>query len=236
MDKIGINPEKHRLYEEQAKIAVKNFRKKNMNARYVSGKQEALAACLEMIPAGAKVGRGDSVTIDQIGIIEALRKRGKNSILDPLERDERGAFCITRIEERRRVAREVYSADIFLVGSNAVTLDGQLVNTDGWGNRVSAMIFGPGKVIVVAGMNKIVKDVNEALDKIRNIAAPLNARRHFIEHQEPGFADLPCVRTGRCADCRHDWRICHYTVIIDGSMGQDKGRINVILVGEELGI
>jgi hypothetical protein len=235
MDKEGISPEKRRLNEEQAKTAVKNFQKKNVNARYVPGKQEALAACLEMIPAGAKVGRGDSVTIDQIGIIEALKKRGENIIFDPLERDERGAFSIPQIEERRRVAREVFSADIFLVGANAVTLDGQLVNTDGWGNRVSAMIFGPNKVIVVAGVNKIVKDVNEALERIRHTAAPLNARRHFIEHQEPGFANLPCVRTGHCADCRHDWRICHYTVIVDGSMGQDKGRINVILVGEELG-
>jgi hypothetical protein len=236
MDDTDLSQEKRWFHEEQAKTTVGNFQRKNMNAQYVSSKQEALAACLEMIPAGAKVGRGDSITIDQIGIVEALKKRGQNSIFDPMERDRQGFFSIRQIEERRRVAREVFSVDIFLVGANAITLDGELVNTDGWGNRVSAMIFGPGKVIVVAGTNKIVKDVNEALARIRNIAAPLNARRHFIKHQEPGFVDLPCVRTGSCVDCRHDWRICHYTVIIDGTMGQDKGRINVILVGEELGI
>jgi hypothetical protein len=236
MENTNLGPDKRWVYEAQAKTCVKNFLKKNISALYAPGKQEALAACLTMIPAGARVGRGDSVTVDQIGIIEALKKRGQNSILDPLERDEQGLFVIPKIEDRRSMAREVLSTDIFLVGANAVTLDGELVNTDGWGNRVSATIFGPGKVIVVAGVNKIVKDVNEALARIRNIAAPLNARRHYIEHQETAFADLPCVRTGSCADCRHDWRICHYTVIIDGAMGQDKGRINVILVGEELGI
>jgi hypothetical protein len=236
MENTNLNPEKRRGYEEHAKTSVKNFLKKNINALYVPGKPEALTACLAMIPAGAKVGRGDSITVDQIGIIEALKKKGQNSILDPLERDEQGLFSIPRIEDRRKMACEVFSTDIFLVGANAVTLDGMLVNTDGWGNRVAATIFGPGKVIVVAGINKIVKDVNEAQTRIRNIAAPFNARRHYIEHKEAGFADLPCVRTGNCADCRHDWRICHYTVIIDGAMGQDKGRINVILVGEELGI
>jgi len=132
--------------------------------------------------------------------------------------------------------RETFFADIFVTGTNAITLDGKLVSTDGLGNRVSAMIFGPKKVILVAGVNKIVNDVDEALRRIHEVAAPLNARRHYLKHHQPELGDLPCVRTGSCVDCSHGWRICRYTVIIEGTMAREKGRINVVLVGEELGL
>lgn len=236
VDETDMSEERKWFYQERAKIVVTNLQKKNMNAQYVSNRQEALTTLIDMIPLGATVARGDSITIDQIEIIPELRKRKQNKIIDPLERDSDGLYIITEIEEGRRIARETFSADIFLVGTNAVTLDGKLVNTDGWGNRVSAMIFGPDKVIVVAGVNKIVKDVNEALERIHNVAAPMNAKRHYLKHHRPEFGDLPCVRTGRCVDCNHDWRICRYTVIIEGAMIREKGRINVILIGEELGI
>ena len=143
---------------------------------------------------------------------------------------------LNEIEQRRKIAQEVFTADIFLVGTNAITLDGKLVNIDAWGNRVAAMVFGPDKVIIVAGVNKIVKDVNEALERIHNYAAPLNAKRHSLKHQRKDFGDLPCARTGICVDCNHDWRICRYTVIIEGAMIREKGRINIVLVGETLGI
>ncbi len=236
VDETDMSEERKWFYQERAKIVVTSLQKKNMNAQYVSNRQEALTTLIDMIPLGATVARGDSITIDQIEIIPELRKRKQNKIIDPLERDSDGLYIITEIEESRRIARETFSADIFLVGTNAVTLDGKLVNTDGWGNRVSAMIFGPDKVIVVAGVNKIVKDVNEALERIHNVAAPMNAKRHYLKHHRPEFGDLPCVRTGRCVDCNHDWRICRYTVIIEGAMIREKGRINVILIGEELGI
>jgi len=236
VDETDMSEERKWFYQERAKIVVTNLQRKNMNAQYVSNRQEALTTLIDMIPLGATVARGDSITIDQIEIIPELRKRKQNKIIDPLERDSDGLYIITEIEESRRIARETFSADIFLVGTNAVTLDGKLVNTDGWGNRVSAMIFGPDKVIVVAGVNKIVKDVNEALERIHNVAAPMNAKRHYLKHHRPEFGDLPCVRTGRCVDCNHDWRICRYTVIIEGAMIREKGRINVILIGEELGI
>ena len=143
---------------------------------------------------------------------------------------------LTEKEERRRMQREAFLSDIFLTGTNAVTLDGKLVNIDGLGNRVAAMIFGPQKVIVVAGVNKIVKDENQALERIRQFAAPINARRHYTQHNRPEFSDLPCVRTGKCVDCNHKWRICHFTVIIEGAWFQEEARTNVVLVGEELGI
>ena len=236
MDKIDLNQEHEWFYEQRAKIAVNNLQKKNINAKYVSSRQEALAAVIEMIPAGAIVARGDSMTVDQIGIITTLEERKQNVIIDPMERDANGLYLVPEVEQRRKIARETFSADIFLVGTNAVTLDGKLVNIDAWGNRVAAMIFGPEKVIIVAGANKIVKDVPGALERIHNYAASMNAKRHHLKHKREDFGDLPCARTGVCVDCNHDWRLCRYTVIIEGTMIREKGRINVVLVGEELGI
>ena len=235
-DETDISQEKNQFYEQRAQTAVKNLQKKNINAQYVASREEALTAVLEMIPPGAVVARGDSITIEQIGIISELEKRRQNKLIYPLERDADGHFLNTESKKRKELARAVFSADIFLVGSNAVTLDGKLVNTDGWGNRVSALIFGPDKVIVVAGVNKIVKDVDEAIERIHNFAAPMNAKRHYVKHHEERFGELPCAQTGRCVDCNHDWRICRSTVITEGCFAVHKGRMNVVLVGEDLGL
>ena len=236
IDETDISQEKGWFYEERARTVIKNLQKGNISGQYVPSREEALSAILGMIPRGAVVARGDSVSLDQVGIIPELIKHNQNRIIDPLERDADGFYIIAEREQRWRIAREVFSADIFLVGTNAITLDGKLVNIDGWGNRVSAMIFGPEKVIVVVGVNKIVRDVNEALERIHQFAAPINAKRHYLKHDREEFADLPCVKTGRCIDCNHAARICRYTVIIEGVASGEKGRINVVLVGEELGI
>jgi len=231
-----VSQERKWFYEQRARTVVNNLQKKNVDAKYVPSRLEALTTVLEMIPPGATVSRAGSLTIDQIGIIPELRKRKQNRVIDLLERHADGSFIVPEIEQRKRLARESFSADIFLVSTNAITLDGKLINTDGWGNRVSAMIFGPEKVIVVAGVNKIVKDINEGLERIHNFAAPMNAKRHYLKHNRPEFGGLPCVRTGNCVNCNHDWRICRYTVIIEGTSVREKGRINVVLVGEDLGI
>ena len=235
-DETDISQEKAWFYEERARTIIKNLQRKNINGQYVPSREEALTAILGMIPPGVVVARGDSITMEQIGIITELEKRNQNRIIDPLKINAEGFYVNAEWEQRRRIAREVFSADIYLVGTNAITLDGKLVNIDGWGNRVSALIFGPEKVIVVVGVNKIVKDVNEALERIHNFAAPMNAKRHYLKHHRDEFSDLPCVRAGRCVDCNHASRICRYTVIIEGAMAREQGRINVMLVGEELGI
>ncbi|MFC2035941.1 lactate utilization protein [Chloroflexota bacterium] len=236
IDEIDLSQE-HKWFDEQrATVTVNNLHKKNINAIYTSNTREALAIIMEMIPAGATVARGDSITVDQLGIIPELMKRKQNILIDPMARDTDGLFIVPDIEQRRLIAKETFSADIFLVGTNAVTLDGKLVNIDAWGNRVAAMIFGPDKVIIVAGVNKIVRDTNEALERIHSYAAPVNAKRHYLKHQREDFGDLPCARTSICVDCNHDWRICRYTVIIDGTMIREKNRINVVLVDEKLGI
>ena len=234
LDETDMDQERKWFHEERAKVAVTNLNKKNINAQYVSTRQEALPVILEIIPEGVTVGRGDSVSLDQVGVLPELRKRNRNKVLDPFVRDADGVGL--EREQRRGIQREALVSDVFLTGTNAVTLDGKLVNIDGAGNRVAAMIFGPKKVIIVAGVNKIVKDVNEALIRIREVCAPVNAKRHYLKHHATRFSDLPCVRTGRCVDCTHESRICNYTVIIEGTMLSEKGRINVVLIGEELGI
>jgi len=235
VDETDVSRELKWFYEERARIAINSLKKRNTNAQYVPSRQEALSAVLEMIPDGATVARGDSVTLEQIGIIDELRKRKQYKFIDPFARTEDGSYVLDT-ESRFRAQREAFFADVFLTGTNAVTLDGKLVNIDALGNRVAAMVFGPKKVIVVAGANKIVKDTNEALERIRNVAAPINAQRHYLKHHIEEIGELPCARTGRCADCNHDWRICRNIVIIEGTYARVKGRINVVLVGEELGI
>jgi hypothetical protein len=234
-DDRDVSPEKKWLGEERARVVVKNLQRRHINARYFATRQEAREAILEMIPPGVTIARGDSITVDQVGILPELVKRNQNTIIDPFKWDADG-YYIDSEAERRRMKREAFSADVFLVGSNAVTLDGKLVNIDGQGNRVAAMVYGPDKVIMVVGTNKIVKDVDEALERIHQVAAPMNARRHYLKHHEDSLADLPCVRTGRCVDCTHAEKICCYTVIIEGTMSSEKDRLHVVLVGEELGI
>ena len=221
--------------DERVQTVINNLRKRNVAVQYVRDRNEALAAMLAMIPAGAVVGCGDSVTIEQTGVVAELRKR-QYRVIDPMERDAAGYYLRPELEPRKQAVRAIFSADVYLVGSNAITLEGALVNTDAWGNRVSALIFGPEKVIVVVGVNKIVADTTAAIERIRNVAAPLNARRHFTKHHRTEFGELPCARTGKCVNCSHPWRLCRHTVITEGTMIREKGRLNVILVGEELGL
>ena len=116
MEEIDLSQERKWFYEQRAKITVDNLQKKNINAEYVSNRQEALATIMEMIPAGAVVGRGDSMSVDQVGIVTALEKRKQNVIIDPMERDTNGLYLVPEIEQRRKIAREIFSTDIFLVG------------------------------------------------------------------------------------------------------------------------
>ncbi len=184
---------------------------------FAKGKEEAKDTVLKLISPEESIGVGGSITIREIGLLEALEERGNKIFqhwikgLSPKEFSE--------------ALNEEVKAEVFLTSSNAVTRDGKLVNKDMTGNRVSAMIFGPKKVIVVVGINKIVSDVNEALDRIRNIAAPLNAKRIGLK--------TPCAITGVCNDCDSPDRICRVTTIIEKCPSLTE--MNVILVNEELG-
>ena len=232
---LSIQQEQYAIYEKLAKKAMKNISKRGINAFFVLSREEALTVVMDMIPEGVTVGTADSTTLLQIGVFSALRKRGKNDIINPFMRDEKG-YLLVDGGKRQELMRQALLSDVFVIGTNAVTLDGKVVNIDGHGNRVAAMIFGPKKVIIVVGANKIVKDVDAAIKRVREYCAPRNAIRHATKHHRTEFMDLPCTKTGVCVDCRHPWRICQYTTIIEGEMEWNRGRINVILVGEELGL
>jgi len=190
---------------------------------YKENRREALQHILEEIPLEATVGAGDSITLKEIGIFEELRRKGF-TLFWPF--DEK-----VRKDKRRNIARKALLADVFLSGSNALTMDGKIVNVDATGNRVAGLIFGPRKAIVVVGVNKIVRNVKEALERIRKVAAPLNAKRI---REERGWELLPCVDAGKCVDCSAENRICNITAIIE-----KKPRaidIVIIIVGEKLGL
>lgn len=210
------------FYEAIGKKTVEALSRNNFNAKYVASRREAFDTVMGLIPEGASISFGDSVTLYEIGVIHELRS-GKYNFLDPWE----PGISHDETRERRRRALLV---DVFLTGTNAITADGKLMSTDGLGNRVAAMLYGPKKVIVVAGANKIVKDLKEAWNRIRNVAAPMNANRH-------NFHDIPCGVTGQCLDCRSFHRMCCQTVIIeqDCKWTYTEPRIHIVVVGEQLG-
>ncbi len=234
VDETDLSLELADYNKQRALKVIDSLKKRYMNGFYAADREEALSVAMGLIPPGAVVARGDSMSVDQIGLLSEIAKRDQNKIIDPFQTDDEGHWLPE--PERLRLQRETYLADILIAGSNAITLDGKLVNIDGSGNRVSAMVFGPEKVILIVGANKIVPDVEAALERIHQYAAPVNARRHAMKHHNPNFGTLPCAKTGTCVDCRSEWRICNYTVIIEGALPKHKGRINVILVGEALGI
>lgn len=203
----------------QAEEVIKNLKKRNMDGAYFEKTEQAVASILSEIPDGVLVGLGGSESIIESGLVDGLRK--KNIRL--LDRYKDG---ISR-EDIWEMRKEGLSADIYISSSNAVTMDGKIVNMDGIGNRVAAMVFGPGKVILLVGMNKVVRTVEEAIDRIKNYVAPRNAIRVRI--------DTPCSKKGICQEpyCMAPHRICSQLVVIESSMFP--GRIKVFLVGEELG-
>jgi hypothetical protein len=213
------------VVKQQIRRLIERLGENNIPALYVESRNEARDTVMSMIPEGSTVGFGDSVTLRQIGVVDALDK-GNCVFLNPWRPG-------ISVQDSVRLKKQALTSDVFVTGTNAVTLDGKIVNVDGLGNRVAAMLFGPDRVIIVVGINKIVADLNGALDRIRNIAAPLNVQRH------PEFDPTPpCGATGVCSDCSAPWRICNKTVIVERQFSNSKYRpvITVVIVGEELGI
>jgi L-lactate utilization protein LutB len=187
---------------------------------YYPSAEEALAGVLEMVPEGASVGLGGSVTLREMGLVDALEARGVE-VANHWKAGREGASP----EEVMAIRRAHINSDVFITSTNAVSETGALVNIDGTGQRVAAMIFGPKKVIVVAGVNKITGDLEEGLWRASNIAAPMNARRLHPK--------TPCAETGECSDCVVPGRICGITTIIHRRPRRTP--FTVVLVGEKLG-
>lgn len=198
---------------------VKNLRSRGFEACYVPSKEAALTQALAWIPQGAVVSWGGSVSVQEIGLLDAVRS-GAYRLID---RDTAGSP-----EERMEMMRQALLCDVFLMGTNGISLDGQLVNVDGNGNRVAALTFGPKNVIVIAGINKLEKTVEDAHRRARDVAAPMNIQRFATE-----TTGTVCVKTGMCGDCNSADCICNHIVVTRRC--KPAGRIKVIVVGEELG-
>jgi L-lactate utilization protein LutB len=197
-----------------------SLKNSGFTAYYAKDSEEAIEKILSMVPEDSFVGLGGSVTLREMKIPKLLMERG-NQIADHWKAREEGASS----EEVLEIRRKHINSDVFITSTNAITETGTLVNIDGGGQRVAATIFGPKHVIVVTGINKIVRDLEEALWRARNIAAPINAKRLNKK--------TPCVETGKCEDCDSPERICNVTTIMQRKPSATN--ITVILVGEKLG-
>jgi L-lactate utilization protein LutB len=196
------------------------LKKNGFDVMYFPTRNEVLARVLQLISPNAVVGVGGSVTVREIGLVDSLEQRG-NTIISHWEAQKVGQ----EPEEVMKARKLLASADIFLTSTNAITEEGHLVNIDHAGQRVAAMIFGPQKVIIIAGVNKIVRNVEQAIERIRNVAAPMNAKRLNLQ--------LPCAENGICSDCESPNRICNVTTIIERRPVHTDSTI--ILLGETIG-
>ena len=209
--------EPHKLYYEKVSgNLLKEFKKRNMDAGYFDNRRDLLDYLTGLIPEKAVVSWGGSMTLKDTGVIEFL-KSGKYKTFD---RDSAKDAA-----ELRKVFVDSLSSDYYFMSSNAVTMDGKLVNIDATGNRVAALCYGPENVIVIAGMNKVVRDETAALDRVKNYTCPLNTLRLS--------KNTPCSKSGKCSHCLGPESICSITVVTRKS--QINGRIKVLLVGEDLG-
>ena len=191
------------------------LRERHFEAWFCPSAAEAADQILALIPEGHTVSWGGSKSLEQLGVLD--RVKGAFAVID---RD-----TAKDAQERQQMLKQALTCDTFLMGSNAISADGQLVNIDGTGNRVAALCFGPTQVVVVAGMNKVAGDLDGAMRRAREVAAPMNAQRFPLK--------TPCVANGLCGDCKGPDSIC--AQIVTTRLCKPAGRIKVVLVGEDLG-
>ena len=199
-----------------AEQVIKNLKSRQMEGHYVQTKEEALALALELIPEGSSIAWGGTMSVGEIGLKDAVCQGNYHTY----NRD-----AAATPEEKRKIELITYDCDFFLTSANAITEDGVIVNIDGYANRVSAIAAGPRNVLMIVGMNKVVKDVENAVSRARNEAAPINAQRFNL--------NTPCAKTGACFDCKSPDTICCQFLITRFSKAPQ--RIKVILVNDELG-
>lgn len=196
---------------------VQTLRAKNFTVYPVSTAQDALATALEVIPADASVGFGGSMSVKQIGLDQALAQRGNDVY----------AHGFVPQRQAADLYRMASSADWYVASANALTESGDLVNIDGTANRVASLMYGVKNILYVIGKNKIVADLDAAINRIRNYAAPLNAKRLG--------RNVPCVKTGKCSDCPAPECICNVTTIVHHPTKYQTS-VHIVLVDETLGL
>ncbi|MCB7303170.1 lactate utilization protein [Bariatricus massiliensis] len=202
---------RNKLLAEQM---IRAMEARNMEGFYAETKEEALNKALELIPEGSSISWGGSMSIQEIGLTKAVHE-GNYEVYDRTDKTP---------EERRQIMLKAFDCDYYLASANAISEDGILVNIDGNANRVAAIAFGPRNVLMIVGMNKVVKTEADALSRAKNVAAPINAQR---------FGGTPCAVTGACSMCKSPSCICCQTLVTRFS--KEPKRIKIILVNEELG-
>ncbi|PLV58743.1 lactate utilization protein [Thermotoga sp. KOL6] len=203
--------------EKVAEVVSNNLKRKKHEVWILQDVKDILEKVKELIPEGSTVAVGGSLTLLDTGILDILR-RGKYNFLDRYSAKTR--------EEIEEIYRKSFWADYYLTSANAVTEDGKLVFLDGNGNRVAAVVYGPRNVIVVVSVNKVVKNVEEARERLRYIS-PMNSKRLNLE--------TPCAKTGFCADCSSPQRICDYFMVVESGVRQP-GRFKILLTLEDFGL
>jgi L-lactate utilization protein LutB len=193
------------------------LRRNNMTGHIAADENEALKIIKGLIKKDDVIGFGGSLSVRQIGIVEALRKDG-NKVLDWYDEKDH--------KTKNRILHETFNSDVFISGTNALTMDGKLYNIDGRGNRVAAMAYGPEKVIIVCGRNKIVSNIREAKERLETVAGPLNAKKL---DKKTG-----CRESGYCIDCHLPERLCCTTAITEYQC--DPGRMHIVIIDKELGL
>lgn len=206
---MNVLEQHHALIAEQV---IKNLKKRHMDGYYCKTPQEAVSLASSLMAAGSSVTWGGCMTMKEIGLLDEIKSRHDLVVMDRADANNP--------EEVEALYRKAFSADTFIMSANAITLDGELLNIDGTGNRVAALIYGPKQVLVIAGMNKVCKDLDEAMTRVRNIASPPNCIR--LDKK------TPCASTGVCGDCLSADCICNQIVTTRNS--RDPQRIKVILV------
>lgn len=204
------------MNEEKFNKLKENFKLRNIEVEYFESLEDAKTCILDLIPIECTIGIGHSVTLHKMDITNSLLERG-NTVYDK-ELAKNQVEC-------KELKRKALTTDWFITGSNAISVDGRIVNVDHSGNRVAAITFGPDKVIIVVGKNKIVDTVDEAIKRVKNVACPANAKR-------AGF-NPPCVTLKRCVDCVSKERVCNSMSIIEGQ--SDCNRMKIFIVDEECG-
>ncbi len=208
--------QKKMQYDKAGPKVAEALNKRFFEAYYCSDWESGLQKVLELIPQNHVVSWGGTSTVDELGIKDALRQRGQAVIDRDTAKDA---------QERKEMLKKALTCDTFLMSSNAISSDGELVNIDGTGNRVAALCFGPDQVVVVAGMNKVAGDLDDAMGRARQVAAPINAQRFQLK--------TPCSVNGLCGNCKGADCIC--AQIVTTRVCKPAGRIKVVLIGEDLG-
>ena len=208
---------KKKAYRKLADTMIQNLRKRNMEGFYCEDREAARELAMEMMKEGGTVGFGGSVTLDEMGILKAVEEKEGLTLIDRRK--------AKTPEETREVFFQTVASDYFLMSTNAITIDGELINIDGKGNRLACLVYGPKNVIIIAGMNKVTADTDSGIKRVQNVSSPANAAVFDSK--------TPCGITGHCGSCHSPQTMCCQVVITTHT--RFDGPIKVIMVGEELG-